>query len=81
MLPQTGLVLCEPFVLKTGATVQNWDKWRQRLNEYSQVVRQLAQEFETLFVPCKKRLIMRQNEQAPSIGYGMAFIPRQPDIN
>lgn len=54
VLPQTGLVLCEPFVLKTDATVQNWDKWRQRLDEYSLIVRQLAQEYETLFVPLQE---------------------------
>lgn len=51
VLPQTGLVLCEPFVLKTEARTLNWEKWRQRLDEYSLVIQQLAREFDALFVP------------------------------
>ncbi|MGG3283853.1 SGNH/GDSL hydrolase family protein [Paenibacillus solani] len=51
VLPETGLVLCEPFVLKTGARTLNWEEWRQRLDEYSLVIQQLAQEYDTLFVP------------------------------
>jgi len=51
VLPQTGLVLCEPFVLKTGARTLNWEEWRQKLDEYSLVIQQLAREFDTLYVP------------------------------
>lgn len=51
VLPECGVVLCEPFVLKTGKTVEHWKQWRQRLDEYSQVVTKLANDYETLFVP------------------------------
>ncbi|KOR89177.1 SGNH/GDSL hydrolase family protein [Paenibacillus solani] len=51
VLPQTGLVLCEPFVMETGARTLNWEVWRQKLDEYSLVIQQLAREFDTLFVP------------------------------
>lgn len=51
VLPQTGLVLCEPFVLKTGARTLNWEEWRQKMDEYSLVTQQLAREYDTLFVP------------------------------
>ncbi|PAD75320.1 SGNH/GDSL hydrolase family protein [Paenibacillus campinasensis] len=54
ILPNTGLILCEPFVLRTGTTLQNWDKWRQTIDEYRQVVRILAHDYAALFVPLQK---------------------------
>lgn len=54
VLPETGLVLCEPFVLKTGATTNEWDQWRSKIDEYSSILRQLADEYNTLFVPLQE---------------------------
>lgn len=51
VLPQTQLVLLEPFVLKTGATVEEWSTWNTIIPQYQQIVRQLANEFDALFVP------------------------------
>ncbi|GIP00448.1 lipase [Paenibacillus lautus] len=54
VLPETGLVLCEPFVLKTGATTNEWDQWRSKIDEYSSILRQLTGEYNTLFVPLQE---------------------------
>jgi len=54
LLPRTGLVLCEPFVLKTGGTEQHWERWRQIIDEYGRVVRQLAHDYDALLVPLQK---------------------------
>lgn len=54
VLPRTGIVLCEPFVLKTGNTIQNWDTWHQVIDEYSLVVRELARNYNALFVPLQQ---------------------------
>ncbi|TFE28646.1 SGNH/GDSL hydrolase family protein [Cohnella luojiensis] len=51
VLPHAGLVFCEPFILKTGATEENWDKWRKHMDEYNRIVLQLAKEYDAVFVP------------------------------
>jgi lysophospholipase L1-like esterase len=51
VLPQTRLVLCEPFLLKTGAPAQNWPEWLKLLTHYQEVVRSLAEEFQAVHVP------------------------------
>lgn len=51
VLPDAGLVLCEPFVLRTAATEDNWTSWKLKMNEYQGIVRELADKYETLFVP------------------------------
>ncbi|WP_239613515.1 SGNH/GDSL hydrolase family protein [Cohnella mopanensis] len=51
VLPETGLVLCEPFILKTGATAGRWEEWVERVGSYQAIVRKLASEFGTVFVP------------------------------
>lgn len=51
VLPQTTLILCEPFILKAGVVADRWDAWTERMTSYQQIVRKLAEEFETVFVP------------------------------
>ncbi|WP_127539081.1 SGNH/GDSL hydrolase family protein [Paenibacillus illinoisensis] len=51
VLPNTGLVLMEPFILKTGATVEKWDAWQEKIGQYQRLVRELADEFGAVFVP------------------------------
>ncbi|WP_151737624.1 SGNH/GDSL hydrolase family protein ['Paenibacillus yunnanensis' Narsing Rao et al. 2020] len=51
VLPQTKLVLCEPFILNTGAPAEEWEAWQERIAHYQEVVRSLALEFGTVHVP------------------------------
>lgn len=51
VLPQSKLVLCEPFILKTGATVAKWEQWTDLISAYQSIVRELAREFEAVHVP------------------------------
>ncbi|MNI82078.1 GDSL-like Lipase/Acylhydrolase [compost metagenome] len=51
MLPQSQLVLCEPFILRTGATDEKWSLWTDLLTRYQSTVRELAKEFDAIFVP------------------------------
>lgn len=51
VLPNTALVLCEPFILNVGAPAANWPEWKAKLDYYSEVVRGLSKEFNTVFVP------------------------------
>ncbi|GJM79436.1 MAG: SGNH/GDSL hydrolase family protein [Paenibacillus sp.] len=51
VLPSTRLVLCEPFILKTGATAEKWTEWERLIKRYQDTVRQLAEEFGVVHVP------------------------------
>lgn len=53
-LPNTGLVLCEPFILNTGATAESWEGWQALLSKYQAAVRGLAQEYGAVFVPLQE---------------------------
>ncbi len=51
VLPNTKLVLCEPFILNTGATEEKWSEWERKLSGYSRIVQALCEEFDAVFVP------------------------------
>lgn len=51
VLPDTRIVLIEPFILKVGATVDGWDEWRARTDAYGETVRKLAEQYGAQFVP------------------------------
>lgn len=55
-LPQARLVLCEPFLLRTGAPAEQWPAWSERLSIYQTAVRGLAREFGAVFVPLQEPL-------------------------
>lgn len=48
-LPNTQLVICEPFSLTGGSAIG--EGWQDEFEPYRQVARKLAKEFDTLFVP------------------------------
>ena len=50
-LPDTKLVLCEPFVLCTGAVSADWLPEIARRGE---IVRELAEEYEAVYVPFQR---------------------------
>lgn len=54
VLPQTKLILCEPFTLKVGAPAENWNTWKELITNYQRIVRELAEQFNTLFVPLQE---------------------------
>jgi lysophospholipase L1-like esterase len=47
-LPATKIVICEPFILSNAA---NYDSMLINLHEYRKVVRTLARDFKTTFIP------------------------------
>ncbi|WP_068784833.1 SGNH/GDSL hydrolase family protein [Paenibacillus phocaensis] len=51
VLPNTKLVLCEPFILNTGVTAEKWTEWKHLVGRYQDIVRQLAEEFGAVHVP------------------------------
>jgi lysophospholipase L1-like esterase len=53
-LPETGLILMEPFILNCGATQERWEEWKSLVGAYQTVVRQLAEESGAVFVPLQQ---------------------------
>lgn len=51
VLPDTRIVICEPFILKVGVLVEKWPQWQSKLRDYQQAARELAAEFGAVFVP------------------------------
>lgn len=54
VLPNVALVLCEPFILRTGATAEDWQGWKNQIDHYSSVVQMLCAEYGGVFVPLQK---------------------------
>ncbi|CAM4474035.1 SGNH/GDSL hydrolase family protein [Paenibacillus tarimensis] len=67
VLPETRIVLCEPFILKAGTLEENWPKWESRMKQYQEEVRGLAGRYSCLFVPLQE-LFDEACRQAPA-GY------------
>jgi lysophospholipase L1-like esterase len=52
-LPETSLVLCEPFTLLTGEVTEEWE---EDMNKRQVCIQELAEEFAAVFVPFQSAL-------------------------
>lgn len=50
-LPDSRIILCEPFALPVGLVKENWAKWNQELCQCQQIVKELSEQFGATFVP------------------------------
>ena len=50
-LPNTTIVVCEPFVLMSGTVKQNKDKWFPEFDKRRAFAKQVAKQAETIWVP------------------------------
>lgn len=51
VLPETQLVLCEPFILKVGATAEKWEAWQEKITVYQRLVHEMGQAYGAVVVP------------------------------
>jgi len=63
VLPDTKLVLCEPFILNVGVVSENWSRWSELIASYQETVRELAAEYGATFVPLQ-HLFHEANQRA-----------------
>ncbi|SFF19760.1 Lysophospholipase L1 [Paenibacillus catalpae] len=56
ILPETRIVLLEPFLLPVGALVEKWPLWEAKLEQYRHTVRELAECYACTFVPLQQLL-------------------------
>lgn len=50
-LPDTKIILMEPFVCEAGKMRKEYKVWRDCVTGYAKTVKKLSQEFQTVFVP------------------------------
>ncbi|GGH09447.1 SGNH/GDSL hydrolase family protein [Mucilaginibacter phyllosphaerae] len=50
-LPDTQLVLCEPFILNIGMVSKAPDTWAREVQKRQRIVKQLAQKYNAVYVP------------------------------
>ena len=62
VLPETRLVLMEPFVLPCGAVGADW---HDEMDERREIVRKLSREFDTVFVPLQNLLTEKASLTEP----------------
>lgn len=53
-LPDTKIILMEPFVCNAGKLRSEYEIWRNCVEKFAEVVAKLSAEFETTFVPLQK---------------------------
>jgi len=54
-MPETGLIMLEPFILNCGAPAAKWDAWKALIASYQAAARQLAAEYDAVWVPLQAR--------------------------
>ena len=54
-LPNTTIILCEPFILKGKVTEEKYDEFLA-VREYAKVVKKLAEEFDCYFIPLQEKI-------------------------
>lgn len=65
VLPDTKLVLCEPFILPAGATLDRWQEWRRKVDGYSETVQILCAEYGGVFVPLQEAFDKASERTSP----------------
>lgn len=65
-LPNTKIILCEPFFLHGSATDENYDIFMQTY-DYAKVVKKLADEFSLPFIPLQKKFDDAAEKYSPEI--------------
>lgn len=53
-LPETRIVLCEPFILPVGMVEKNRPLWYKEIGELQKVVASLADQYHCIFIPFQK---------------------------
>lgn len=50
VMPDAGLILCEPFLLPADMVADGWEEFRQLIDEYGRITRELAEQYDAIFI-------------------------------
>lgn len=54
-LPDTKIMILEPFVLKAAATEDNWEQFRTEVRKRAEKAREIAEKYDLPFVPLQEK--------------------------
>ena len=55
VLPDVKIVIMEPFIMKSLATEENFDKFLE-VKEYAKVAKKIVEDYKCIFIPLQKDL-------------------------
>ncbi|BAU55761.1 SGNH/GDSL hydrolase family protein [Mucilaginibacter gotjawali] len=64
-LPETKIVICEPFILPLGQVADAPERWQNEIAPRQAIVKELAAQFDTAFIPLQ-RLFLSACNKAPA---------------
>lgn len=53
-LPDIKIMIMEPFLLKTNATEEKWDKYRPEVEKRAEIAKKIAQKYNLSFIPLQE---------------------------
>jgi len=65
VFPEILFVLCEPFILKVGRMVEDWEAYRSDIDQRQAVMRKLAEKYNAVFVGFQEAFL-KACEKAPA---------------
>lgn len=80
VLPDTKLVLVEPFILNTGAPAEDWSGWSKWISHYQGLSASFHRSSAPCMFRCRKLSTQQRKERMLPIGCGMAFTRRLPGM-
>jgi lysophospholipase L1-like esterase len=57
-LPETRIVICEPFILPVGTVKDNLDRWQREIKPRQEVVKEMAAKFNTVYIPLQSLFLL-----------------------
>lgn len=64
-LPETKIVICEPFILPVGRVKEHWQDWQGEVKPRQEIAKKLAKEFNAVFIPFQEHF-NRALQKAPA---------------
>lgn len=64
-LPDTRLVICEPFVLPAGRVKKNLQEWQDKLGPRQEITKRLAKDFKAIYIPFQS-IFKKAEKRAPT---------------
>jgi lysophospholipase L1-like esterase len=56
-LPDTRIVICEPFILPVGIVKDNFEQWQSEIKMRQAIVKEMAAQFNTVYIPLQKMFL------------------------
>ncbi|MDR1688656.1 MAG: SGNH/GDSL hydrolase family protein [Clostridiales bacterium] len=66
-IPHLVVILMEPYVLKAGEVANEWDKWNNEMAFRREIVKNISDDYKTVFVPVQEELNKLCETNSPQV--------------